>query len=311
MSNLCDAVRDDLSAYIDGMLSDEEAKRVEKHLAECEKCEEEYQFLASILQSAATMPTISISDHFHTELHNKLTAVAERKTIKIRKRPIWQLASGFVAAAAVIALSVVSFSSLPKQFELTPFVPTPSVQQLEKTDSIDTPAPTQAPERKVQQESIVKQSVPEMVATPQPIATQEVVINDTMVLEDEQNPQETPAAETLVDQANPANATADMAISGGGGGSMARAFMPFMKTGMSYGISEESFSKALELLSAYQKEGNGYLVPDEDLTAVCEALEALEGYTGHSNTAENLQEPTDEQVALYSTHTLIIIEKMA
>ncbi|MBQ4518844.1 MAG: zf-HC2 domain-containing protein [Clostridia bacterium] len=312
MSKLCDAIREDLSAYIDGVLNENEAKCVEKHLAECEKCREEHRFLSGILQSATTMPSIPVSNRFREELHSKLVAEASKpKAIKIRKRPIWQMASGFVAAVAVIAISVVSFSSLPKQSELTPFVPTPSVNQLETSESMHTPAPTQVPEENTKQKSTHEQNIPQTVESPLPEEKKESVVPEESISMDAAEPQPIPAEEAMpVEPVTIANATADMAVSGGGsGGGMARAAMPFMKTGMCYSIGEESFSIALNLLSVYEMEGEGYLVPDEDLFSLCENLEALKGYKGHENIAESLNEPTDEQVALYSTHTLVVVEK--
>jgi len=321
VSKMCDAVREDLSAYIDGMLSEDEAKRVKRHLAECETCREEHQFLSGILKSAATMPEVSVSDRFRAELHKKLTAAAEEsKPMKIRKRPIWQLASGFVAAAAVIAFSVVSFNNLPKQSDLTPFVPTPSVKQLEataeKTETENNPISTEAPANSIDQGEQVADKK-QMAPTPQPVAQNESEASQTQISE-EIAPLATEAPEqTTAPMLEDVPVTADTTTggfaagggSGGGGGAgIARAAMPFMKTGMRYSVSEEDYSKALELLSNYRQEGNGYLVPDEEIASVCETLEALEGYTGHSNTAETLDEPTDEQVALYSTHTLIVIE---
>lgn len=312
MSKLCDVVREDLSAYIDGMLSEDEAKKVEQHLEACSECREEHRFLFGILKSASAMPTIPVSEHFHEELHNKLVAEMNKpKAIKIRKRPLWQLASGFAAAVAVIAFSIVSFSNLPKQSELTPFVPTPSVNQLETSESMHTPVPTQVPEENTKQKSTPEQNIPQTVESPLPEEKKESVVPEESISMDVVETQPIPAEETMpVEPVTISNATADMAVSGGGsGGGMARAAMPFMKTGMCYSIGEESFSIALNLLSVYEMEGEGYLVPDEDLTAICEVLEVLEGYIGHRNTVESLDEPTDEQVALYSTHTLIVIEK--
>ncbi len=308
MSKLCDAIREDLSAYIDGMLSEDEAKKVEQHLAACSECRKEHQFLSAVLHSAASMPTISVSDRFHEELHNKLVAEASKpKAIKIRKRPIWKMASGFVAAVAVIAISVVSFSSLPKQSELTPFVPTPSVNQLENNDNAHTTVPTIEPEENTKQKSAEQQKPAPAVDFSQSAPAEEPPVESETMMRETTVPETALAEEKTVNgSVEAADVMADQTASAGG---MVRTANVFMKTGIHYYVKEESFSMALELLSAYQQEGNEYLIPDEDLTAVCGELETLEGYTGHRNTAETLEEPTQEQIDIYTTHTAIVIEK--
>lgn len=112
----CEFVRQQLSAYIDGMLSDNEQAEISKHIAGCENCRGEYEFLQAISESAVTLPRLKVSD----ELHNRIMqTVLETPRKPVPKRPLWKLVSAAAATAAVIAVSVVSFSSLPGHPDLT------------------------------------------------------------------------------------------------------------------------------------------------------------------------------------------------
>ncbi len=152
MSKSCHEVKKLLSPYIDDMLNAEQEEAVKAHLAVCEACRRDYELLSGVLRTAGTLPAIEATDSFRAGLHAKLIAAAEEKSLAVqpKKRPLWRLASGVAAAAAVIALSVAAFSNLPRldslpdQADMTPNV-TPSLTQQQETEPTNQPDLTAPP----------------------------------------------------------------------------------------------------------------------------------------------------------------------
>ncbi len=304
MSKSCEQICELFSAYIDGELSKQEAQALEAHLKECEPCREEYAFFSKMVKCAETLPELSVSDDFRNNLHARLVDAAKAQPKKGYQRPLWKFASGFVAAAAVIALSVVSFSHLPKQSELTPIVPTPIVTQTEKTDDNTTNdlqkvVPTEQPanvraRNKVTQD--VHKAQEEKHSTMQSAEPNLAEHNQNVAI-----------AETATEH-QPALVTAEEDIAVSGSGVMARMAAPFVKSTIHYFFAESGLQQAKDILSGFEQAENGYLVPDEELLEICQQLEAMEGYKTHNNAAETLAEPTEEELNYFGTHTLIIIE---
>ena len=291
MSKSCEEVKEMLSPYIDDMLSEEEAQSCREHLASCETCRAEYEFLQGIIQTAGNLPSCSLSASFHQELHDRLLVVAaEKKAAKQKKRLLRQITSGFAAAAAMIVLSVVTFSNLPKQTQLTPTVPPADLTQ-EKTEQNENQFAIEKQQKETQEPSR-ENAVSKAEETLPPAALH--VSGGTL--------DEPEVASELQDEALPK----DDAQKEERDNEM-RAGMPFIKTAMHYSLKEESYQEACALLAEKVREGDGFLIPDEELMTLCQTLEDLPGYVAHRNSIENLNEPTQEQINLYSKHTLLIL----
>ncbi|MBR4874320.1 MAG: zf-HC2 domain-containing protein [Clostridia bacterium] len=103
----CENILNLIPHYIDNMLSKEESDIVCRHIDNCASCKEEYEFLKSIM--GTKLSEIEVPDGFHERLmaNVKKTSKTPQKRIYLNRRII----SG-VAAAAVIALSVVSYLNL-------------------------------------------------------------------------------------------------------------------------------------------------------------------------------------------------------
>lgn len=98
--------------YIDNMLSDEETDIVCEHIENCASCRSEYEFLKSVMTNAKHLPEIEVPKEFHHNLMDKVRA--ETKGGKSQKRRFlgWRSFAGIAAAAAVIAVSIVSYINL-------------------------------------------------------------------------------------------------------------------------------------------------------------------------------------------------------
>ncbi len=111
----CKQIQEIIPLYIDNMLSDEEQNAVRAHIETCEACKAEYELMASIIKTAASLPELDVPEGFHEKLMEKVKAEAEKKQERKMYALPWKKISGFAAAAAVIAVSVVSFMQLDRE----------------------------------------------------------------------------------------------------------------------------------------------------------------------------------------------------
>ncbi len=110
MSESCKDILNLIPMYIDAILDTEESDRVAEHINSCEKCRAEFMLMASVMKKTKELPDIKISADFHNNLMQK---IRKQQAENRKKRIILLRRSGAgVAAAAVVALSVVSFGGL-------------------------------------------------------------------------------------------------------------------------------------------------------------------------------------------------------
>ncbi len=116
MNYTCKQVREKLDTYLDNMTNQLETNAIDKHLKECAECQSELDFLKSIIAMQAELPAIEVSDDFDSKLHQNL--LVERK--KQRRVGLAKFSKGslsVLSAAAVIAISVVSFNTIKDKTE--------------------------------------------------------------------------------------------------------------------------------------------------------------------------------------------------
>jgi len=262
----CETVKDMLSLYIDNMLCDDEATAVRAHLKACSECKKEYEFLNGIVSAANTMPALSVS----ADLHAKIMQAATKQPVKKpARRSLWRIASGFAAAAAVVAISVISFGSLPGHPDLTP-QPDPVIQSPVTPAQKPAEPPTTEPDEPVSRPAVVAapQNAPEETQTPA-IASQGEPV--TPVIEAEP----IPAEGTIEDGGTES-------YSGGAGRTI--------ESVTCYYIGEGSYEEAVLILDAYEFDGIAYLIPAAEKDAVYEKLQALPDFVRY--TEEGTSEET-------------------
>lgn len=187
----CKNIQELIPLYLDNMLSDEENDTVRTHIETCDVCKAEYELMASIMQTAASLPEIDVPEGFHEKLMEKVKAEAEAKKERKAFALPWKKVSGFAAAAAVIAVSVVSFMQLDRENNQT----NPDMY-LEKSAPVSTPAPQKTAEDVIPEESAsVQTEIPSATAKPSQQATSSVA----------------PTAETVTQTPTTANKTAPAA----------------------------------------------------------------------------------------------------
>jgi anti-sigma factor RsiW len=90
-----------LSAWLDGELEPEEARRVEEHLAGCGRCRRERALLAATSRAVRALPPETVAEGFDARLRRRLAAETAARSLHRRRLPAFAL-----GAAAVLALAI-------------------------------------------------------------------------------------------------------------------------------------------------------------------------------------------------------------
>jgi len=98
----CVNVRDNICAYIDNELSEEERHSFEEHIRSCSECSRELEDMTRIVDLCASLPQKELPDDFAAELHEKLLAVAERQK---KNTGSFHRAKGIVFARTVASIA--------------------------------------------------------------------------------------------------------------------------------------------------------------------------------------------------------------
>ena len=112
----CENILNLITPYIDNRLSSEEIDLVEKHINSCEHCKNELYFMTSFTKKLHELPEISVTQDFQENLIEKAKETIKRK--KAKRISYLKRGSMGVAAAAVVAFSVVGYSNLKPQEEI-------------------------------------------------------------------------------------------------------------------------------------------------------------------------------------------------
>lgn len=104
----CHELREQLSAYLDGMLDSSLAAQVEEHLASCAECRMEYEELKAAVELVRELPVVVPPPEFHAALRQrlqKLSSAAVNPETPVQKPGApWKNRLRPLAAAAVIFL---------------------------------------------------------------------------------------------------------------------------------------------------------------------------------------------------------------
>jgi hypothetical protein len=115
-------VRDKLSEYIDGMLSQEEASAVKEHLDRCPDCLEEYEETVKIIGHMNQMESLETPEFFVEKVHERieksksLKRLVKRLFYPLRIKIPLELAG--VAAAALLVIYIVGIQGKQHVYEL-------------------------------------------------------------------------------------------------------------------------------------------------------------------------------------------------
>jgi hypothetical protein len=128
----CKQVRDNLSPYLDQVLSQEEVNLVEKHLEKCSSCRQELIDLKKTLSLIQGLPELPVPESFQIDLHRKLEALQQEKETKNKKDRLvtFPMRWASLGMAAVLVLVIYTFiSPLLPQLKEQSDIPAPGTFQ--------------------------------------------------------------------------------------------------------------------------------------------------------------------------------------
>jgi len=104
----CETIRNMISSYIDKDLNDIEKTELEKHLAECQQCREEYESMLDIIAVCSNLEELELPQSFRTELHQKLVEEKKKKNFLsgMFGSTGRKMATGLVAAVLVLVIGI-------------------------------------------------------------------------------------------------------------------------------------------------------------------------------------------------------------
>jgi anti-sigma factor RsiW len=110
----CAEVFSRLSAWLDGELEPEEARRVEEHLARCESCRRQRVLLGATSRAVRALPPETVSDGFDARLRRRLTAETTARGQPPLRRRLPSLALGLAAVLVLAILATHRRSEAPR-----------------------------------------------------------------------------------------------------------------------------------------------------------------------------------------------------
>ncbi|NLL69949.1 MAG: DUF4349 domain-containing protein [Epulopiscium sp.] len=71
----CEKIQENISLYLDGILDEEERKKLEQHINECDQCALEFTHMLDIMDMLHSIPQKDVPHKFHKELIKKIDQV--------------------------------------------------------------------------------------------------------------------------------------------------------------------------------------------------------------------------------------------
>lgn len=108
----CTKCRNNISAYIDGMLDDAFASGMEKHLGECLSCRKEYESIMKIREICGKLPDVDLPFGFHEQLFDRLKREERKRVFKAFGKFNRRAVAGMAAALVLVLAGALVLGSL-------------------------------------------------------------------------------------------------------------------------------------------------------------------------------------------------------
>ncbi|WP_069997533.1 anti-sigma factor family protein [Cellulosilyticum sp. I15G10I2] len=155
----CHECIEQLSAYIDHMLTPEEQKELERHLESCQSCQEELKALIEIVESIAALEDVEIPETLHEDIMKSIHEDKEsiKKNVKLKT---WMKYVASTAAALLIVVILLDGSQI-LQHKKSSLTKTESASEEQIQDNMMLSNDTQMKEYKASQEADAADNPPE------------------------------------------------------------------------------------------------------------------------------------------------------
>ncbi len=115
----CTKFIEDMSLYLDNMLSEDERIEFEGHLKECEACSLQLNNLRLMLECINEIDEIELPSDFEATLHDKLTKETTATTKKNRFPFRLKVITSIAASIAVVIIGITAINQLPGNFGIS------------------------------------------------------------------------------------------------------------------------------------------------------------------------------------------------
>ena len=114
----CSEVRDNLSAYLDGVIDHESAVLIDDHLKDCEACRAELVSLRELVGELESLRSVRAPDDFLKQLHERIESESPfMRLMRTFFKPIKIKVPLEIATAAAVAVLVISVFSIQQEKE--------------------------------------------------------------------------------------------------------------------------------------------------------------------------------------------------
>ena len=121
---VCQEFIDSYTEYVDGLLSDDDHARFEKHLVDCDSCQRYERVLTRGLSLWRGLPVAATSPDFRPRLQHRLYHVEDAGKLSVRQ----QLGKAALVAVALVGLLAVAWMSFATRMSYEVELPAVAVQ---------------------------------------------------------------------------------------------------------------------------------------------------------------------------------------
>jgi len=278
-SPYCKEILNMIPLYLDNELSAEDADNVRRHIESCDCCKKEAEFLASLMKTASSLEETAPSVDFHKNLMKKALDI---KNENRRKRILLLRRYGIGAAsAAVVVLCFVAFGNINRGNEISHVEPSSQInpsmlsRTVETQDSSFSQAPLNEPVAEVPAENSKIAPAPNAESNSRDKASLPATVSvegatTTYTFGGGENTPEAhkdvviPSAEESVAAVSAEEITDSEAFD-----------EPLISVMAEVSVTDENEDAIMEILSHYEKDTIGYIVPD--ITHVLEKIAEITG----------------------------------
>ncbi|NLO82241.1 MAG: hypothetical protein GX094_04170, partial [Clostridiales bacterium] len=103
----CRQCRNNISAYIDGVLYESMMSGMKRHIDECVECRKEYEAILKVRDICGSLPDVDLPFGFHERLTNRLSREGRKNVFNVFRKfnRINRRAAAGIAAALVLVLA--------------------------------------------------------------------------------------------------------------------------------------------------------------------------------------------------------------
>ncbi|MEW5909635.1 MAG: zf-HC2 domain-containing protein [Thermodesulfobacteriota bacterium] len=117
----CNDIREDLSAYLDGVLDSEKIGFIESHLHLCRDCRKEFESLKEVRKMVRSLPLVEPPADFLNQINTRIRSrplisrIAEVFSIPVRINTLSRIAAASVAGILILLLVTIQKDERPKR----------------------------------------------------------------------------------------------------------------------------------------------------------------------------------------------------